>query len=181
MAHRMDELMRDISAQGIANFISRTARVSMESKMPQTPSLFIYVALLLLLLLTLRNAIPAILENYRTPYFWFLVAMTAYFFCMAGIVFNAIHQPGLFYTHPVSRKIMLFYPSARQQFVIEGYIMAGILSGLGFVTIGFNTILPSIDDAWKQRGVATFLAFVFWLLWTTLMTVFRSKYPWYPM
>lgn len=45
---------------------------------------------------------------------------------MAGTVYNSIHAPPFAYRHPQSKQLYLIYPSARQQFVGEGLIMAGL-------------------------------------------------------
>jgi len=112
--------------------------------------------------------------------FWFAVGMGVYCFSMAGVVFNAIHNPPWNYVHPQNKQVMYIYPSARQQFVAEGLILAALLGGLGLVVLGFGAWIPSLKDNSKRRVGFAVLSIMFFFLYQQLMTIFRSKYGWYP-
>jgi len=125
-------------------------------------------------------AYPRLKIYTRSHYFWFILSIATYSFSMAGVVFNSIHNPPWYYVHPQTKQTMYIYPSARQQFVAEGLIMASLLSGLGLVCVGFGFWVPSLKENGKKRLAFGALCFLFFMLYQQLMRIFRAKYSWYP-
>jgi len=123
---------------------------------------------------------PRIKRAFKNPMFWFVLSLGVYGFTMAGVVFNAIHAPPWYYKHPQNGQTYYIYPSARQQFVAEGLIMAVLLTGTGLIFVGFSAWVPTLKTAWAKRVGFVMLSVCFLLSHAQVMQIFRSKYGFYP-
>jgi len=123
---------------------------------------------------------PRIKNLVNKPMFWFAVSLGVYCFTMSGAVFNAIHMPPWSHVDPRTKHITYIYPSARQQFVSEGLILAVLLSGLGLLFVSFSSWIPTLKEAWQKRVGFTLLGLCFYLSLAQLMALFRVKHGWYP-
>jgi len=121
---------------------------------------------------------PYLKQWIKEKLLWFALCLAVYFISMAGVIFNAIHNPPWSYIEPQSKQTMYFYPSARQQFVAEGIIMATLLSGISLVVVAFGAWIPHIKDNIKRRVLFFILAFLFFSLHQQITKIFKSKYGW---
>jgi hypothetical protein len=112
--------------------------------------------------------------------FWFAISMGIFAFSMAGIVYNSIHNPPFSHYNPNTKQQMYIYPSARQQFVVEGYIIAGILTGMGLLVVSLVEVVPKFEDDNHKRVSFVLISALFFFLYQNLMAIFRMKYGWYP-
>jgi len=124
---------------------------------------------------------PRIQRAISNTMFWFVLSLGVYAFTMAGVVFNAIHpEVGFSYKHPQSGQTYYIYPSARTQFVAEGYIMAVLLTGTGLLFVLFSAWVPTLKTPWAKRAGFAVLGLSFLLSHSQVMNIFRSKYGFYP-
>lgn len=180
LVYPMNNIGEEPTAKGIANFVKEKTNILINIAISPTNLFGILGVLLTVVYIITHIQVKKAFNNFYRANGWFWLSMVIYFFVMSGSVFNAIHQPPWFYKNPQTQQIMFIYPSARQQFVVEGFLMASILIGLGLAVIGFTVLIPKFSDLWKQRSAAIFLISIFYFLYQSLLIIFRSKYPWYP-
>jgi len=167
-------------APTIAQWISATSHHPFEvhpSFIEQYGNTITYVSFTVLFM---YGIIPRLKGWIKHKLFWFALGMGAFAFSMAGIVYDLIHTPPFYYNHPQTKQAMFIYPSARQQFIAEGLIMAVLLTATGLVVIGI-ALVPTVKDNFKKRILFAGLAILFFTLYSQCYKIFKVKYPWYPM
>jgi len=171
----------DASPDRIASWISeKTHTPNFKVSAPITNQILMYVAGILGVYFLVTRVLPILKEQYKQPMFWFLMSLAAYAFAMAGTVFNSINKPPWSYKHPQNGQLFLIYPQARQQFVVEGLIMAGLLSlgAILFTTLG--AYVPTFKGAWPKRGIFLVLLISFYMTYNGIFAIFKMKYSYYP-
>eukprot|EP01120_Amphizonella_sp_Union-15-10_P007230 TRINITY_DN2422_c0_g1_i1.p1 TRINITY_DN2422_c0_g1~~TRINITY_DN2422_c0_g1_i1.p1 ORF type:complete len:341 (-),score=23.14 TRINITY_DN2422_c0_g1_i1:43-1065(-) len=133
-----------------------------------------YPALIALVVLYLScKFIPGLSNMFKKPMFWFIISSGIWAIMLSGIVYNMIHQPPLFYTHQGNR--MFIYPSFRAQFVLEGFIISGLMlvALLGYIIS--TSYAPSLKGNWKIRFSFLIGAAMFTIPYYTVFSIYRVK------
>jgi len=129
---------------------------------------------------TFMYILPRFAVVYNNPRFWFTLSLGVYMLTQAGVVYNSIHRPPFSYRHPQSGQQVYIYPSARQQFVAEGLIMAVLQAGMGLLWVAFAEWIPNLKSASRKRVAFVLLALCFFITLSQIMNIFRVKYGFYP-
>jgi len=176
----LDGVTMDYSAETIANFVRERSGYPLKVDPSILGSILYYMALLGVLFVILRGGYPWIKTQYKRPLFWYALSMGTFAFTMAGTVFNSINKPPLFYVHPQNGQTFYIYPSARQQFVYEGFIMAVLLTFCGLSIAAFGAIVPRMKGVGKQRATFAFSLIAFYFSYISIIKIFKMKYQYYP-
>jgi len=176
----LGSFLDDSSPSNIATFVKQQTGFDISISVPLYRVVGPYVIGLVLIYVAVRLLYEKFHAQAKKPLFWFIPSLGVFAFSMAGVVFNMIHSPMFSYRNPQNGQFHYIYPSARHQFVLEGLIMAVVLSSLVLVLVGVGAVVPSIRDPVKQRVSFGFLVAAYFILWTWLMSIFRAKYNWYP-
>lgn len=99
---------------------------------------------------------------------------------MAGLVYNSINKPPFSYKNPYNQQVHLIYPNSRQQFQIEGLIMAGLLSGISLSIIGFVHYVPYWKSGLNKRLGFALFSLIFGVFYILIWKIFKLKHPYYP-
>jgi len=175
----MHELMDDFSASQMAKFVESVTHFPIYISPPLLATYGWYLLVLVVGGLIIR-VFPQVLSQLNQPNLWFALCLGVYGFTMAGTVFNAIHRPPLSYKNPQTGDQHFIYPSARQQFVFEGMIMAGLLCGCSLLYVGLTIRIKYIKESWKQRMYFFPIGIGFLVLQFLVLQIFKIKYPYYP-
>jgi len=176
-----DSLQKEFSAKALADVVRIKSGYSIEISEPIAPKVALVISGIVIIWWLIIVVIPKIMIAFKQPMFWFAIALGVYCFVMSGAVFNAIHTPPWFYSHPHTGQILLIYPAARQQFVIEGILMASVFAVLALLIAAINDWIPKIQNQWNQRIAFILVASAFYGVYTFTMMIFRKKYSFYPL
>jgi len=135
--------------------------------------------LILFIVIMAASLVPKVLAKRRDPMLWYAAALSVFAIVMSGTIYNAIR--GAPFWHYNQDGIMYFYPSAREQFVIEGYIMASIFIGMGLLIVGLNTVVFWVENAWFRRALAVLLITGLTIGFNFVRGIVRRKYGHYPI
>jgi len=177
---RVDEIYQDPSAETMTVHISRLTGHNFVREIPMWKMVVQGGAALIVVLVLIKLLYDKIRTFGYNSMVGFALSVCVFAFVMAGTIFNAIHNPGMFYRNPASKQLMLIYPSTRHQFVVEGIIMATLFTLGGLFFVGFTSHVPSFKDAWKQRGMFMVCACGFFTCLFYTMTIFKVKHGYYP-
>jgi len=86
---------------------------------------------------------------------WFVGSIIIYFICMAGVVYNIIHNVP-FTNIDRSGNFEWYHSGSRSQFGLEGYIMSGSIVVGGLLIIGYQ-FLPRFTKAGASSTVTYFI------------------------
>jgi len=96
------------------------------------------------------------------PMLWFTVAVIIYFVVMAGLIFNYLRGPPLMDVNPHNGEMNFISPNGRSQFIVEGFIVAGLLTASGILYIYIADFIPEYKSGVRQR-------FTFWIAGATFL------------
>lgn len=116
-------------------------------------------------------------EFFMDPLIWFVFSMVIYFLSTSGIVYDILKLPALYGIDEQGNKIII-NQRQRSQFMIEGFIMSGILVIAGLCLIGVNTI-RTVDGQFKIRIYASLLIICMFFCLMNVKNVYRFKNSWY--
>lgn len=125
------------------------------------------------------SLVPKIYIKRRDPMLWYAAALSVFAIVMSGTIYNAIR--GAPFWHYNQEGIMYFYPSAREQFVIEGYIMAAVFIGMGLMIVGLNTVVFWVNNQWYRRTFALLFIAGLTFGFNFVRGIVRRKYGYYPI
>lgn len=120
----------------------------------------------------------SVVYNLFNPKCWWVSAMMVYVVCMAGIVYDVVHVVELGYIDQETGEFGLWAQGPKEQYVIEGFLMAGViaLSGVGLIVVN---LAASIEGRWVVRVVGLMGI----ALWVTcgyyIDFVYKNKSDWY--
>jgi len=125
--------------------------------------------------------IPKIYFRRKDPLIWYGAALCVYMFVMSGSIYNAIRGTPFWHQTADGKVVSYIYPSAREQFIVEGYIMASLLTGLGLLVVALNTVPFMFKNPWTQRSFA--MGFIILLVYgfNLLRAIMKKKYGHYPL
>ena len=133
-----------------------------------------YVSLITLVLIFVRS----IIYHHFNPKFWWVLSMIVYVVCMGGVVYDIIHGAALGHTDPESEEFVFYAQGPREQYVIEGFLMAGVisLSGVGLIIVN---LAAYIEGRWVIRivglmGIALWVACGYFTDY-----IYKRKAEWY--
>jgi len=174
------ELLSDFSPERIGEFIKeKTGSENFKIPADMTNTILTYAAGIVLLFVVVTRVIPNFSAQYKQPKFWFMLSLGAYAFAMAGTVFNSINKPPWYYKHP-SGQTFWIYPQQRQQFIAEGFMMAGLLTLAAILFAGFGGLIPNLKGAMAKRAGFAVLLIAFYMVYNAIFTIFKIKVNWYP-
>jgi len=178
---KVDEIFSDPSVETMATHLSRLTGHNFVQQVPLYKIILQYGGGLVLIIVLLKLAYTKLPSQWKiNPMVLFAASVCVFAFVMAGTIFNSIHSPAMYYKHPVSKQIMLIYPSTRHQFVLEGIIMSSLFTLAGLFFVGFTSHVPTFKDPWKQRGMFVVCALGFYTCFWWIMTIFKVKNGFYP-
>jgi len=177
----LEGVVQDHSAERISKFLAQNVgndRLIIPEPLFQRA--LPYVAGILGIYALVMKVIPTLMVQYKQPIFWYIVCLAGYAFAMAGTVFNSINKPPYSYTHPQNGQQYFIYPSARQQFVAEGLIMAVLLTLCASLFTSLGIYVPTFKGAWNKRGVFCMLLLAYYFVYDWIFKIFKMKYGYYP-
>jgi len=177
---KINEIFQDPTAENMVSHVSRLTGHSFVRVVPVYRRIMTYGGIIILAILVLKLMYEKFHLHSKNPTVWFAVSVAVFAGVMAGTIFNAIHNPGLYHVNPQNQQLMLIYPSSRHQFVLEGVIMSALFTIGGLFFVGFNSHVPTFKDPWKQRGMFAVCALGCYTCWYWTMTIFKVKHPYYP-
>eukprot|EP01114_Cavostelium_apophysatum_P022982 TRINITY_DN8506_c0_g1_i1.p1 TRINITY_DN8506_c0_g1~~TRINITY_DN8506_c0_g1_i1.p1 ORF type:complete len:326 (+),score=30.80 TRINITY_DN8506_c0_g1_i1:144-1121(+) len=176
------ELYYEPNEQGISNWIGTKIKMpKLSIQQANYGTILTYVSGIVLLYLAVTRVLPNFNEVTNKPFFWFVMSLAAYAFAMAGTVYNAINKAPWSYKHPQNGQVMMIYPQSRQQFVVEGFIMAGMLTLAASLFVAFGAYIPTFKGSWPKRGIFLVVLLSFYMVYDGIFRIFKIKYPYYPL
>jgi len=174
---------KDAKPPKIGRFVTQYTGYYLKISPPLSELIIFYSGIIGTLVITYFFVLPLLKKYWKNPLFLFTIAMIPYVITMMGLVFNAINNPPYDYDHPQNGK-MYFYPSSRNQFVIEGQIMAVVLTILPLCFIAFTHLVP-IGKSEKpipmaQRGIFWIIAAFFIVTMRFTIQTYFMKHPYIP-
>jgi len=164
------------TTDSISLFIAEHTRFPFIIERPLSETFGIYFLAILGIGLLMHNAY----NKFRNNMFWFILVMGVFAISMAGLVYNSINKPPFSYKNPYNQQVHLIYPNSRQQFQIEGLIMAGLLSGISLSIIGFVHYVPYWKSGLNKRLGFALFSLIFGVFYILIWKIFKLKHPYYP-
>jgi len=171
------EITQKITPHAVAVWIQeRTGQLIMTEPFIDKYNREIAMAGTFILLLIL---IPKVYARRKDPMIWFAASVCVYLFVMSGSIYNAIRGTP-FWHQSQDGSIMFFYPSSRDQFIVEGYIMAVFLTGMGMLVVALSKV-QELDNPWAKRILVLVIITALTTGFNTLRLIVRRKYGHYPV
>jgi len=125
-------------------------------------------------------AAPWLYHNMRSPVIPYLICMALFFVCLSGPIYNLIRTPGWKGYDYRTGSEQIVMPQGRAQYVLEGLIAAGLITGAALLHVSINAYAELKTAAWKKR--LFFYTFVpaYLVVLIVLADIFQRKYQWYP-
>jgi hypothetical protein len=146
---------------------------------PILPVVLRYSSIGAALFVLVRYVAPALYRNPFNPMLAFVVAMGVFFLSMSGLVFNLIRTPP-WAGAKADGSTDYIQGGSRSQYVVEGFIIAGLMLVIAVCHITINEIGSVRLSATKSRVAfyVTFAAYVFAA--NVVWRIFCVKYGFYP-
>jgi len=163
------------SAEDIASFVHN--KVGVEIPIYKNP-LFFYltVALVVASIFMATRLARGFVSTFRTPLFWYAVAVAGYFVVMAGITYDILRNPPWSEANPWSGQVQYISPQARTQFVAEGFIIASLLTTTGLLFVAIGDGIPRIQSKKKQNVLFAAACLALLVCLSMINSIFAMKY-----
>lgn len=110
--------------------------------------------------------------------FWTFISGTIYCCSISGLIYDILRTPPWYYT---DRKggLVLFYPQAQQQFVVEGFIIGLLNIGAAGSLIWTVAKAPKLSTP-ERRSIGVICGYAcFAILFWQVRSLYVMKNPWY--
>ena len=168
---------KDYNEENVLKYLNeKTGRkVEFKIKVSEYVKLVVfYLTLVTLVVLFVRSVI----YHHFNPKFWWVLSMMVYVVCMGGVVYDIIHGAALGETDPDTGDFVFYAKGPREQHIIEGFLMAGVvsLSGVGLIIVN---LAAYIEGRWIIRivsliGIALWVACAYYTDF-----IYKKKAQWY--
>jgi len=139
-----------------------------------------------ILFLAIFLSIPLVFEirpYLIKPELWLFIAISSYFICLSGIVYNIIHNYPVFrFDQDQYGKMYVkeyFMRSQRGQYGGEGYLASGVALMIGGCFLLISKISTLLSNPMHQRMAVGVLCCFTFVLVNVYVTFYRFKHPWY--
>jgi oligosaccharyltransferase complex subunit gamma len=169
-------MSNDIHTQKVLDFVNKRLKKNVEIKIPPLEN-FLSLLYSLIVLGVIGVTGYQLRSLILIPYLWFIVSIFIYTVCIAGVVYDIIHNVPWIGSNG-DGKPEFIHGGQRSQYGFEGFLMSFIICLGGLSLVGFN-LISKLKSPWTMR-VAGFLCLaVFFYCATRILNVYRIKANWY--
>jgi oligosaccharyltransferase complex subunit gamma len=168
---------KEYNEEKVLKYLNEKTGRKVEIKVPMSEYLKIFVFYSTIITLTILF-IRSLIYHLFNPKFWWVLSMMVYIVCLGGVVYDIIHGAPLGESDPETGDLSLFAQGPREQYVVEGFLMAGVisLSGVGLIIVN---LAGYIEGKWIIRLVSL-IGIALWVAcgyYSDL--IYRKKAEWY--
>ncbi|CAF0751140.1 unnamed protein product [Rotaria sordida] len=177
----MDLSRSGFSAEQIIKWIHDRADVEIQIYRPPNYSGFLLVILMITMILGLLYVKRDSFKFLFNHIVWGIFIILAILFCISGQIWNSIRGPPFTHRNPQTGQSGLFSGTSGYQFIAETYIVFLLYFGVSIGVILLNEA-PKLKSQTGKRNsfVAAVGIVVVVILFSYLLSIFRSKYQGYP-